>query len=91
MQLSWLNSKIVEAIADVKHIDDGKLNIFSAHATTQGHFMIVFSNEERVTFYIAPSLTTVRSFKDEDFSIVQFEASPMEACIIQVDAKKNGM
>jgi hypothetical protein len=81
LQLAWLKSEIVEATADVKNIDDGKLNIFSAHETKQGHLVIVFSNGVRVTFYIAPSRTTVRCYKEEDFSIVKIEASPMEACI----------
>ena len=80
MQLAWLKSEIVKATSDVEHID-GNLELFSAHETTQGHLVIVFSNGVRVTFYIAPSLTKVRIFKEKDFSIVKIEASPMEACI----------
>jgi hypothetical protein len=66
---------------NVKHIENDKLHIFSVHETTEGHLVIVFSNGVRVTFYIAPSRTTVRCYTEEDFSIVKIEASPMEACI----------
>jgi hypothetical protein len=71
----------VKATAVVENID-GNLQLFSAHETTQGHLVIVFSNGVRVTFYITPSQTTaVRNLKQEDFSIVKIEAIPMEACI----------
>ena len=57
LQLAWLKSEILNATADVEHID-GNLQLFSAHETTQGHLVIVFSNGVRVTFYITPSQTT---------------------------------
>jgi len=81
LQLAWIKSEIIEALADVKHIDNDKLNIFQVHETAQGQLVIVFSNGVRVTFYIAPSRTTVRCLKEEDLCIVKIEASPMEACI----------
>jgi hypothetical protein len=62
LQLAWLKSEIVKATADVDHID-GNLQLFSAHETTQGHLVIVFSNGVRVTFYSTPSQTTVRLLK----------------------------
>ena len=65
----------------VDDIENDKLDIFSSHETEQGHLVIVFSNGVRVTFYIAPSRTAIRCYKEEDFSIIKIEASPMEACI----------
>jgi hypothetical protein len=57
LELSWLKSEIVKATAVVEIIDVN-LQLFSAHETTQGHLVIVFSNGVRVTFYITPSQTT---------------------------------